>query len=297
MRELPRADGDIAVAGMLPPERVPVRVVLRRLAWTAPLLILPIVATGVAVSWLTGKLGLDGPLPAALTSAVVAVLAYRQYVRRVEARPVAEFWARGAVREITAGALLGGVLFATVIAVLALAGSYTIAGRGSATDVVTALGTSVAAAVTEEIVFRGIVFRFLESAAGSTVALGVSAALFGALHFLSPNATVLGLVAVALEAGVLLACAYALTRRLWLPIGLHAAWNFVQGGIFGVAVSGTRAQGVFVGSLSGPEWLTGGIFGPEASLVSVVLCLAVAATLWRQARRAGHLLPRTSPRT
>jgi hypothetical protein len=73
---------------------------------------------------------------------------------------------------------------------------------------------------------------------------------------------------------VLLAAAYAFTRRLWLPIGIHFAWNFTQGGVFGVAVSGNDIPGLLQGRLSGPVWLSGGAFGAEASVVAVVLCLA-----------------------
>ena len=82
------------------------------------------------------------------------------------------------------------------------------------------------------------------------------------------------------------------TGRVWLPIGLHLAWNFTQGGIFGVAVSGTNlAPGLLVSRFSGPEWLSGGLFGAEASIVSVVVCLAGAAYfLWRVRRER----PRTA---
>ena len=67
--------------------------------------------------------------------------------------------------------------------------------------------------------------------------------------------------------------AYLVTRGLWLPIGIHAAWNFTQGGIFGVTVSGHPAEGLIRGTLTGPEWLAGGEFGAEASVVATAFCL------------------------
>jgi membrane protease YdiL (CAAX protease family) len=87
-------------------------------------------------------------------------------------------------------------------------------------------------------------------------------------------------VAIALEAGVLLALAYAATDRLWLPIGVHTGWNFTEGSVFGASVSGhAPGDALFQGSLSGPVTLTGGIFGPESSIVGVAVCLVAAAAL------------------
>jgi hypothetical protein len=83
-----------------------------------------------------------------------------------------------------------------------------------------------------------------------------------------------------------------LTGRLWVSIGFHAAWNFTQGYIYGATVSG----GDFGGALSRssprgglPDWLTGGAFGPEASLPAVVICTAVGATTLWLALRQGNL--------
>ena len=80
---------------------------------------------------------------------------------------------------------------------------------------------------------------------------------------LNPEATWIAVLCIAVEAGVLLAAAYITTRRLWLPIGLHFAWNFTQGGIFGVPVSGFRVRGLLKSTLTGPELLSGGAFGAE----------------------------------
>jgi uncharacterized protein len=107
-------------------------------------------------------------------------------------------------------------------------------------------------------------------------------------------------VAIALEAGVLLAAAYVLTGRLWFPMGLHAGWNFSEGSLYGLSVSGfTPTNAVTVGKLNGPTILTGGAFGPEASIVAVVLCFSVAILLLWRAAAAGRTQPplwsRTAP--
>jgi hypothetical protein len=93
-----------------------------------------------------------------------------------------------------------------------------------------------------------------------------------------------------LEAGILLAAAYMLTRRLWLCMGLHFAWNFTQGGIFSAAVSGGASHGLLKATLVGPDWLTGGAFGPEASAVAVVVCTTAGLLLLVAADRKGHVI-------
>jgi len=130
----------------------------------------------------------------------------------------------------------------------------------------------------EEILFRGILFRWLEEFAGSFVALVLTAAMFGASHLMNPNATPVAAFGIAIEAGVLLGGAYMLTRSLWLPIGLHAAWNFTQGEIFDVPVSGLDEHGLVQAKLSGPALLSGGGFGLEASLFAMVI--ATTAGIW-----------------
>jgi hypothetical protein len=118
---------------------------------------------------------------------------------------------------------------------------------------------------------------------GTWGALIFTSGLFGLAHKANPGATLASSVAIALEAGVLLGAAYAATQRLWLPIGLHIGWNFTEGPLFGMTLSGNKmSEGVLRGSLSGPGMLTGGAFGPEASIVAVLVCLVTAIFfLWR----------------
>jgi membrane protease YdiL (CAAX protease family) len=129
--------------------------------------------------------------------------------------------------------------------------------------------------------------------AGTLVALVVSAAIFGLLHAANPGASLVSSASIALEAGVLLGLAYALTRSLWLPIGLHFGWNFTEGGIFGAAVSGGQSHGLVKAAVVGPDLLTGGAFGPEASVVAVVLSLVVSAAMGWLVVRRGHWKPLT----
>ena len=133
-------------------------------------------------------------------------------------------------------------------------------------------------------------FRHLEDFGGSWFALALTSALFGVAHIFNPNATFFSSFAIAVEAGILLGGAYMLTRSLWAPIGLHAAWNFTQGQVFDVPVSGIDGTGLVEAKLSGPELLSGGTFGLEASVIALVIATGAGIWLVVRAVRAGHVL-------
>lgn len=248
-------------------------------------------AGSLAVGAVDGNAGLTLVLGAA--TAVLAVLAYAWVVRRTERRAVVEVGRAGAAAAVGRGALIGVGLFTAVIANIALLGGYRVHGWGSAAGVVAALGLMTAAAVTEELIFRGILFRIVEERAGTWGALALTAVLFGLIHLFNPDASLWGAIAIAVEAGGMLGAAYAATRRLWLPIGLHFGWNFAEAGIFGTVVSGNgSSHGLLDGAMSGPTLLGGGAFGPEASLYSVLAGVAATVVFMLLARRRGHLVPR-----
>ena len=233
-----------------------------------------------------------GPL-AILFSLIVAAIfiaAYSLFVRWIERRPVDEFGAKGWSRELGGGLLAGLILFSIVIGIIAALGGYRVIGSNPATALYPAIAIAITSGVTEEIVLRGLFFRLIERLAGSWIALILSAALFGALHLGNANATWFAGLAIALEAGVMLAALYMLTRRLWAAIGLHAAWNFTQGGIYGVAVSGFDMGGLLRARISGPDLLTGGAFGAEASLPALVVCTAFGVFLLVIAHRRGRFV-------
>jgi hypothetical protein len=142
----------------------------------------------------------------------------------------------------------------------------------------------------EELLFRGILFRWLEAFGGSWFALALTSALFGAAHLMNPNATAFSSFAIAVEAGILLGGAYMLTRSLWVPMGLHAAWNFTQGEIYDVPVSGLDSHGLVTAQMSGPDLLSGGMFGLEASVLALIPATAVGVWLVIRAIRQGGLV-------
>lgn len=236
------------------------------------------------------SLPISGLLRGAVVVAVTLPLVYAAYyvlVHFIERREITELSAPGAVRETAQGLAIGAVLFGSIMALLALAGTFKIVGMNHPGVLLAPLMFAVSSAVFEEIFFRGVLFRLIERGLGSWIALAISAAAFGGLHLMNENATVIGALAIMLQAGIAMGAAFMMTRRLWLPIGIHLAVNFAQSGIIGTAVSGNEAgQGLMHAVFVGPDWLTGGVFGVEASIVTVAVGLAVSlAFIWRAGQK------------
>lgn len=218
-------------------------------------------------------------------------LAYKFVCARIGEKPRDELKLAGSNRELGQGVLAGTLIFSLVVGIAALFDVYNIVGPGSSAGLYVALvTTAVVPGFAEELVFRGILFRWIEEFAGSWFALAFTSALFGLAHIMNPNATAFSSFAIAVEAGILLGGAYMLTRSLWLPIGIHAAWNFTQGEIFDVNVSGTNSEGLVTAELSGPELLSGGAFGLEASIIALVIATAFGLWYLVRAINAGHLV-------
>jgi uncharacterized protein len=227
---------------------------------------------------------------AALLTAVV-LAAYCAYVRWVEKRAVTELSSKQAIPEIASGLAIGALLFAATIGILAALRVYQVTGSYGWQPMLAGVPGFVLFGVLEEVVMRGVLFRIVEQYLGSWIALAISAAIFGALHLLNPGATLLNAAAISVEGGVLFAAAYMLARHLWLSIGIHIAWNFSQGGIFSVAVSGGESKGLLQAKMVGPDWLTGGSFGAEASVVAWVICAAAGIALLVLAVKKGRVVP------
>lgn len=211
---------------------------------------------------------------------LLALLVLATYVagsRWVERRAPYELNTRRLLPEVTVGFVFGFALFATTMAMLWAAGVYHPTGGGAVNGLLGGLIAALVAGVLEEIVFRGLLLRLSSKILGTWGALAFTAALFGAGHAFNHGATVSSSLAIAVEAGILLGAAFVATQRLWVPIGLHIGWNFTEGSVFSMSVSGNNVKaGLIQGSLSGPRILTGGQFGPEASIIAVIVCVAGA---------------------
>ena len=206
-----------------------------------------------------------------VVTALLALLLYTIWTNLTERRPVEELALRRALPDTGKGLLTGAGFFCVVVGILALVGCYRVTGVQFDTTVqVTAFLRFLMGAVFEEILFRGIVFRLIDDRWNTVAALIISALIFGAIHFANTGATLWSSAAIAIEAGLMLGAAYKFSRTLWLPIGIHWAWNYVQGNVFGFAVSGSNAGShIFSPIISGPNLVTGGVFGAEASIITV----------------------------
>lgn len=226
----------------------------------------------------------------AMTGLALAV--YAGFVRFIEGRPVRELSRAGIGRELGTGLAIGAGLYTLCVLILMALGIYRIEGLNPVSFMLPAVAMALSSGIFEELVFRGALFRIVEEMAGSWVSVAVSSLVFGFVHLMNPAATVIGAVFISIEAGLLLAAAYMVTRRLWMSMGFHMAWNYTQSAVFsGVVSGGDSDPGLIKSSIVGPAVLTGGSFGLESSLVAFVLCTATGVVLLVMAVRRGHVVP------
>jgi membrane protease YdiL (CAAX protease family) len=221
-----------------------------------------------------------------LLAAVLAWFGYRVWVRRIDKRQPDELALPGVARALGAGVLLGSALLVATFAVLAVLNIYRYSGVNALSPMLLVpLADMILVALTEELLFRGVVFGVVERWRGSRAAVVVSTLAFTSVHLPNPGISVLAVVSL-LAFGLLLAALVMMTRRLWIGIGVHLGWNYCLGTLFASTVSGHAATtGVLRGELAGSTLLTGGAFGIEASLVTAVLIGAAAAFSLRRASR------------
>lgn len=268
-----------------------------------------------------GDFGLgEGPLPIqilgylVMTPAIFAASAIA--VRRLDRRAIAGlglgFHSRW-LRQLSIGMLLGITLVSTIIAMQAAAGTLSLrlasveAGTLAGSLLLTVL-TFIGVGFLEELLFRGYVLQVLaegigdflgylrqagvppsgsrESAGrdGKIAAAVLLAVPFGIAHYGNEGGTLVGAVSTGV-AGLALSVAYFRTRSLWLPVGMHITWNFTLGWVFSAPVSGELLPTTpFNTTVSGPDWLSGGTFGPEASVLTFLALTCMIVYLVRSRR-------------
>lgn len=187
------------------------------------------------------------------------------------------------------GLAVGFLVFAGITGILALLGMYRIESVSPKWNLVAiSLADFLLVACAEELIFRGFLFRYIDERYNTAVALTVSALVFGFIHIMNSGATVWSSISIAITTGLMLGLAYKASGDLWLPIGIHWAWNFTQGNIFGFNVSGYHsAASIFTAKVDGPDLFTGGAFGPEASIIAPIFGVALSiifAFYWRLRR-------------
>jgi len=287
---------EIAVSPPLP--RAPLARRILHFPLTLMLIAILFFAAGTALANVLLRLLPSHPnSPWLLANAAIVILcigaAFWIFCRFVDREAAGLFGRRFWAQELLAGLAAGTLIFAAVVGAAAALGYYRTAGSSGLETIWQPLAVeALIAGFTEELLFRGILFRYIEKAAGSWVALALTSALFGAAHLANPGASWFSSLCIAVEAGILLGAVYMLTRRLWAAMGLHAGWNFTQGWIFGLPVSGVPGgAGLLNGRLTGPELMTGGPFGLEASLPGLVIATIAGLAVLILAIRQGQLVP------
>lgn len=277
---------------------------LRALAWLAALAVLCVLTFNVAADatlrlaamasgepFTTRAAAAPGARLSAVLVASAAMLGvYALAVRFAEGRAAREVALERAPRELVAGIAIGGAIMAIVVGILWSAG-WAVITAAPVTGVAEALKQTVQSAVVEEALMRIVIFRMLWRAFGVWPALIATALLFGGLHLANPDASLFGAICLIAGEGIG-AGLYLLTGRVWMSIGMHAGWNFALGWLFGSTVSGLDK---FV---SGPlrmhpadgvaTLLSGGGFGPEASVAAFVVSLIGSATCLTLAWQKGR---------
>ncbi|MFA6468082.1 MAG: type II CAAX endopeptidase family protein [Bacteroidota bacterium] len=134
----------------------------------------------------------------------------------------------------------------------------------------------------EEFLFRGYFYQTFIEGSSSLIATLTISLVFALAHSQNPNVSLFGLINVGL-AGIWFSIAYLKTKALWLPIGLHISWNFFQGFVYSYPVSGTTSERVQIGTaiVNGPEWLTGGTFGPEGGALATLMLIIGTFLIYR----------------
>ena len=218
---------------------------------------------------------------------IVVLIVYALLYKYYENRKITELRISALPLSLTAGALIGIGLQSLVILVIYLLGGYTIISINPVSYILPGLLIAFSSGIIEEVLFRGIIFRIINEKWGSIIALAISAILFGVVHLMNKNSSLYSAIAIAIEAGILLGACYLYSGNLWLPIGLHFGWNFAEADLYGGVLSGNVINKTLItAKFTGSQYLTGGDFGPENSLPSIIICTAAGILfLWLAQRK------------
>lgn len=213
-----------------------------------------------------------------LVMGFLALLVYKLTLTYLAGRPTPEISRKRAGIESVLGMLTGTIFIAGSAFMIIALGGYSFQWASSADTssvLIASIESALAGAIVEELIFRGLMLQAIDKLGGKPLALAVTSLFFGVAHLGNPGATLWGGFAIALEAGVLLGSAFLWRRNLWFAIGLHFAWNAIEG-LLGIPVSGHPATGLFTVKVHGAALLTGGNFGLETSIVPVVISLLIS---------------------
>jgi uncharacterized protein len=218
---------------------------------------------------------------AALTASLICT-------KLIDHRPILEMlalrWHRGAWRQLGMGiALTLGMMLLLVGLELAFGEARMQSGHVTFSHTLSLLSLGLLSFIlvgfAEEIFVRGYPFSVLQKQGGVVTALLLTSAVFSLMHVFNPGIGWFGFLNILL-AGIWLGLARVVSGSLWLPVGLHIGWNFFMGPVFGFPVSGIIERSVWIIRPAGPDWISGGLFGPEGGALATLVLIAGTAVLY-----------------
>lgn len=225
-------------------------------------------------------------VPLGYALGIVLAASYAAMLRLFEGRWTTTLKFKKLPSQTAKGMAIGILYLLSACGLIALCGCYRTGEISFSRSLWKDLSFFFLVACGEEIMFRGILFRIIDKKWGTVTALITSALLFGGFHILNPEATLWSSAAIAIEAGLMLGIAYKCSGSLWMPIGIHWMWNFMEGPVLGFAVSGNdNSDSIFNPAIQGPELITGGAFGAEASIPAAALGIAVSLLIWHSYKK------------
>jgi uncharacterized protein len=269
---------------------------LLRMAGGIALVIGAVMLTESAGRWLLDKTGMPEDLENLVISLMESALALFLYIiffRYTEKREITELNKGLFIPMAFEGFTAGFILQALIIFVIYFSGHYHIEYINPLRNLLPGLGMALAAGFVAELILRGILFRLLEEKLGTTLTLIFLVILFAILHAGAPGASLITVGATAIHAGLLLSAAYVVSRSLWFPIFLHFAYDFAEPAFFGGVNPGIRLDHTFItAKISGAPWISGGVAGPQNSLIGLVLGLLVSGIfLWWAGKKNRFMKP------
>ncbi|MDY8135865.1 type II CAAX endopeptidase family protein [Aquimarina sp. 2201CG5-10] len=228
----------------------------------------------------------------ALIGTIVMTATYYYLFKYYEKRQITELSFKHAFKELFGGFGFGILVIGAEFLILYFLGNYEITGYDKNFTLFSAsLAFLIGAAMLEEIIFRGVLYRILENWKGTVIAVLISGVIFQIPHFMNPNESIIGAIAGMLF-GMLMGIMYTYTRRLWLPFSFHLGWNLAQP-IFGSNLTGLDQFGVFFNAeFQGSTLLTGSAMGIEDSLLTLGSLVILLILFYKASLRKKHVIPR-----
>lgn len=216
--------------------------------------------------------------PMSLSFTVFLLYVFKKYLERF-AKEAVHLSLFGKAHKIFVGFLISTLLISVTIVCLFINRQYHVLSVNFSLESQFAwLSFCLLIAVIEEIIFRGIIFRQISDCWNIKIGLIASALIFGILHIFNKDATLWSSLAIAINAGWLYAIAYAYHQTIWVPIGMHWAWNYLEGGILGYEISGITQAGIplITAKITGPALLTGGRYGSVSSIITIAIGIGLS---------------------